>query len=305
MRILITGSTGFLGGSVGRFAAAAGHDVTGVARRSQPDPTWPGRHVAADVATADLAAAVRDAAPDLVFHAAGTASVAGSFAAPLDDLRAAALTWANLLDAVRRSGLRPRVVFPSSAAVYGNPAALPVAEEAPADPISPYGYHKLACELVAREYNACFGTDAVVCRIFSVVGPAQRRLLAWEIYRQLRGAAPIVRLRGTGQESRDYLHVDDLAAAVLTLESADGLTTYNLGSGTETRVADLAAELARAAGTSKPVVWSGHAPSGDPTRWVADVTRTRQALPGWVPRPLSASVLDCVRRWDDQARLPA
>jgi UDP-glucose 4-epimerase len=198
-----------------RFAASAGHEVIGIARRSQPDAGWPGRHIQADVATADLAGVISQCKPDAVFHGAGTASVAASIASPLDDLRAAVMTLVNLLEGVRKLAVRPLVIFPSSAAVYGNPAKLPVAEDAPAAPISPYGYHKLSCEVIAKEYASCFGVDTLICRIFSVFGPAHRRLLVWEIFEQLRGNEPAVKLQGTGQESRDYLHADDLAAALL------------------------------------------------------------------------------------------
>ena len=201
MRILITGSSGFIGGSLGRFAANAKHEVLGLARRSQADHDWPGKHQAVDVAHADISGIVSEFVPDMIFHGAGTASVSGSIESPLDDFRAAAVTWANVLDGIRRSGLRPVVMFPSSAAVYGNPKELPVREDAPVAPISPYGFHKAACELLAREYSECFGLTLVVCRIFSVFGPSQRRLLVWELFDQLSGPEPVVWLGGTGRES--------------------------------------------------------------------------------------------------------
>ena len=312
MRILITGSTGFIGGSVGRFAAAAGHEVVGIARRSQPDPGWPGGHVSADVAQADLAEVVRDAAPDVVFHGAGTASVAASFAAPLDDLRAATMTWANLLDGVRRSGLRPRVVFPSSAAVYGNPARLPISEDVPAIPISPYGFHKLACEWVGREYAACFGLDVLIVRVFSVIGAAQRRLLVWDTYRKLLDARPDLSVDGTGEESRDYLDVRDLAAAVIALGGAPppaagaaGFELVNLAAGVETRVAEMVDQVRSLTAPGKAVVFTGHRRPGDPAHWRADVDALRLRLPGWRPRPIAAAVSDCIAAWEGERLRPA
>ena len=145
MKILVTGSGGFVGGSFGRHAARAGHEVLGVGRASQPEVGWPSLHAQADVSSSDLAELIAAFRPDAVLHAAGAASVGASLARPLDDLRASVVTWANVLDSVRRSGARPLVVFPSSAAVYGDAASLPVAESAPARPISPYGFHKAAC----------------------------------------------------------------------------------------------------------------------------------------------------------------
>ena len=304
MRLLITGSAGFVGGSIGRYAAGAGHTIVGVSRRSQPAAEWPGEHLVSDVAQADLAPAIAAAAPDVVVHAAGSASVGGSVAAPLDDFRAAVVSWANLLDGVRRSGRRPLVVFPSSAAVYGNPAALPVAESAPVAPISPYGFHKAACELLAREYADCFGLAVLVVRVFSVFGPAQRRLLVWDLYRQAVADGPDLWLDGTGAESRDFLHVDDLSALIVRLAADDAgtepgrLRTVNAGRGDEVSVLSMAEHVRRAVGAdAKAIRCRGHHRPGDPQRWQADVTRLAEFTPGWRPAPLTAAVAGCVAHW--------
>lgn len=304
MKILITGSRGFVGGSVGRFAAAAGHDVLGIARSSQPEADWPGRYAQSDVLSGSLVDLLSDFAPDMVLHAAGTASVGNSLHAPLEDFQAAVLTWANLLENVRRSGVRPVLVFPSSAAVYGNPAVLPVAEEAPVSPVSPYGFHKAACELVAREYAECFGLNIIVCRLFSLFGLRQRRLLVWEICEQLRSLEPTVWLQGTGQESRDYLHDGDLAAALLALaahpahaEASGKLRVVNVGSGRETSVLDLARQISVLGGTGKPIACRGQERPGNPVRWSADISRLQALLPDWQPTPLASGLTQCMASW--------
>ena len=308
MRILITGSNGFVGGGVGRWAARAGHEVLGVARASQPAAGWPGAYVQADALASDLAGVVRAFAPDALLHGAGTASVSASLETPLDDLRAAVMTWANVLDAVRRTGLRPVVLFPSSAAVYGDPAALPAREDSPARPISPYGFHKLACELLAREYAECFGLRTVVCRLFSLFGPAQRRLLVWELYRQCAGAGDTVWLAGTGAETRDYLHVDDVAAALVELAAGQAQTadagrclTVNVASGTETSVLDLARRMRDLIAPGKEIRCRGAARPGDPRAWRADITTLRALAPRWQPRPLDAAVAQCVNVWQQES----
>lgn len=310
MRILITGSAGFIGGSVGRVAAAAGHTVVGLARRSQSESGWPGEHVAVDVATADLVPALSAVNPDVILHAAGAASVGSSVTAPLDDFRAAVVSWVNLLDAVRRSGRRPVVVFPSSAAVYGNPASLPVAEGSSIDPISPYGYHKAACELLAREYARCFGLTVVVIRVFSVFGPAQRRLLVWDLFQQAAGPSPELWLDGTGLESRDYLDVEDLSDLILQLAAARrggaaGVTTVNAGSGEETSVLTVAELIRSAAGAdAKPIRCRGHARPGDPCRWRADVQHLVELAGGWTRRPLAEGIARCVAEWRRKTTKP-
>ena len=305
MKILITGSRGFVGDSFGRFAAAAGHEVLGVSRSSQPDPGWPGRHVQADAASTDLAPIIRDFAPDLLLQAAGSASVAASIADPIGDFRATAVTLTNVLDGVRRSGCEPLVVFPSSAAVYGNPATLPVAEDAVCAPISPYGFHKMACEILTREYAACFGVATVVCRLFSVFGPRQRRLLVSELYEQFAGAADTVQLQGTGNETRDFLHVDDLSRAVLLLAPAAprrACTILNIAAGVETPVVALAENIRALVAPEKKITARGIARPGDPARWCAETRRLRALIPEWKPQTLAAGLEATIREWQDAKR---
>ena len=304
MKLLVTGSRGFVGGSVGRLAAAAGHDVLGIARSSQPEADWPGRYAQADVLSAPLADIIAGFAPDAVLHGAGSASVGASFSSPLEDLRAALLTWANTLESIRLSGVRPIILFPSSAAVYGNPASLPVAEDAPVCPVSPYGFHKAACELVAREYAECFGLNIVVCRLFSVFGPRQRRLLVWELFEQVLGPGPAVTLQGTGQESRDYLPVEDLAAIMLALAAHPALQAaggqarlLNLCRGQETPVLELAHLMVSLCEAGKQVSCLGADRPGDPARWAGDPARLHRLLPDWQPRPLAESLRRCLSQW--------
>lgn len=304
MKMLVTGSRGFVGGSVGRFASLAGHDVLGVARSSQPEPDWAGRYIQADVLHAPLADVIADFAPDVVLHGAGTASVGASLQMPLEDLRAAVFTWANTLESIRLSGVRPVVLFPSSAAVYGNPTALPVPEDAQVLPVSPYGFHKAACELVAREYAECFGLNIVACRLFSIFGARQRRLLVWELFEQMQGPEPTVWLQGTGQESRDYLHIVDLAGVLLQVAAHPAiaaprstLQVLNVASGLETPVLDLAHQLRTFLHVDKPVACRGVDRPGNPIRWAADVGLLRALLPGWQARPLAAGLHDCLTIW--------
>lgn len=304
LKILITGSRGFVGGTVGRGAAKAGHEVLGISRAAQHAPSWPGAHVTADVVSADLSNIIRDFAPDAVFHAAGTASVGASFAAPLDDLRASMLSWANLLDSVRRSDAQPLILFPSSGAVYGQLQSLPVNEDASLQPISPYGFHKAACELLAREYANCFGQRVIVCRLFSLLGEYQRRLLVWELFRQFAGVEEVVWLAGTGAETRDYLYADDMAAAILSLIESQRSTppetnyqVHNVASGIETRVIDLARQLGSMVAPEKEIRCRGIERSGDPERWQADVSSLRALLPNWKPRSLAEGLASCVAGW--------
>ena len=300
MRIAITGSRGFIGGSFGRYAAAAGHEVLGISRGAQPDLDWPGLHAHADCLHADLSAAFRTWRPEVVLHAAGSASVAESLVDPLEDMRALAMTLANTIEGIRRAGIAPVLVLPSSAAVYGNPAKLPVAETAAVAPISPFGFHKAVCELLAREAAEIMGLRVLVCRLFSVYGPRQRRLLVWEVYQQLASDAAVVELQGTGSETRDWLHMDDVSGALLMLaqHARRGTTVVNVAGGMETSVSQLVEEMKRLMEKDKMLMCHGSARPGDPRRWEADITQLRGLAPGWKARPLLDGLAEMVAHWE-------
>jgi len=300
MKVLITGSRGFVGQSVGRYALGRGHEVLGLSRASQPAFGWTGQHLRIDVGSDDISGLVTDFRPDIVVHAAGSASVADSIKDPASDFRATAMTFMNVLDGVRRSEVEPIVLQVSSAAVYGNPDELPVGEEARTAPISPYGHHKLFCELLAHEYAQCYGVSSVVCRIFSLFGPLQRRLLVWELYQQFAGPESRVELQGTGEETRDFLHVDDLSDALLRLAKVaprHTATALNVASGVETSTRALAQEIGSVVNSEKEVVCRGYSRPGDPARWWADVSELRCMLGDWQPCTLSEALASTFMDW--------
>jgi nucleoside-diphosphate-sugar epimerase len=301
VKILTIGISGFIGGSFGRYAAQLGHEVMGSSRQKQSSKEWSGLYTPANDSD-ELRELIHDFRPDVVVNAAGTASVGASVEDPLNDFRGSVQTCADVLDAVRRSGIRPLVVVPSSAAVYGNPASLPVSEDAALQPISPYGFHKVMCELLAREYAECFGLHVLVCRFFSVFGPAQRRLLVWELYQQLSGQEPIAWLNGTGNETRDFLYIDDLNAALLGLidsfrRSDINYVSVNVAAGVETGVLQLAEMIRDFIAPEKEIRCRGNLHRNDPLRWRADVSKLQSLLPDWSSRTLQEGLGDCTKAW--------
>jgi UDP-glucose 4-epimerase len=291
MRLLVTGANGFVGSSVALRARAAGHHVLGVARDGSAG-------VRADVSTELVHAVVDRFRPDAVLHAAGSADVARSLDEPLGDYGDSLDTFVRVLESIRRSRARPLVLFPSSAAVYGEPAVLPVAEDAPPAPVSPYGFHKLACETLARSYATCFGVPVAVFRLFSLLGPRQRRLLVYELFEQAVGPRPCIEVRGTGEETRDYLYIDDAADAMLAVAAGapPGFGVWNLGSGAATPVREVARLVRDAVGARKEIHCLGEAQPGQPLHWQADVSRVRARHPA-APIPLARAVQLCVDAW--------
>lgn len=273
--VLVTGAGGFLGRAVGRRFASEHWSVFGLGATVDATMRWNAFHhmTLPDVRFADVLKTLR---PDVLVHCAGRASVPESFGDPRGDFDSSPLVLFEVLDQVRRLSPQTRVIFLSSAAVYGNPCSLPIDENHVCAPMSPYGFHKRMCEQLCEEFTRCFDVATASARIFSAYGPGLRRQVVWDVCEKaLRD--PEVLLQGTGEESRDFIHVDDAAAALYLLATrgeCDG-GAYNLASGDETRIADLASEIVATVAPGKTVRFSGRAAQGMPQRWRADITRLR------------------------------
>jgi len=272
MVALVTGANGFLGSYVVRGLGAAGWEVVGAGRPQMEIPS----------AEFDQLA-VRSAA-GLVVHCAGPASVPASLEEPARDLQGSVGVLAGVLDVLRNLDPPPRLLLLSSAAVYGQPLRLPVDEDSEPAPVSPYGFHRMACELLVREYNQLYGVPGVTMRIFSAYGEGLRRQILWDICRKAVEEGRI-ELSGTGRESRDFVHATDVAEAALAIAQRAAFEgeAYNVASGCETTVAELASLLAAELGVpAESVCFGGERRPGDPLRWHGDISRL-EAL-GFSPR---------------------
>lgn len=318
VRLLVTGGAGYVGSVVAAHLLASGHEVTVLDDLStgHADAVPAGATlVREDVRGAD---ALLRGGYDGVLHFAAKSLVSESILRPR-------LYWEQnlggtlaLLDAMRRHGC-PRLVFSSTAAVYGEPEASPIGEDAPARPTNPYGASKLAVDTAIGEYSRCGSLGAVSLRYFNVAG-AVRALgggapggrdgghhsgsCQWLgerhdpethviplVLEVALGRREQIRLFGTdyptpdGTCVRDYIHVDDLARAhLLALEAAvpGDHAIYNLGNGSGFSVREVV-EVARAV-TGRPIaVESAPRREGDPAVLVASGKRAREEL-GWVPQ---------------------
>lgn len=296
--ILITGAAGFLGRHIAREFAQAGDKVTGVdvaaAENSGLGPNV--EYARLTLPSPAFAELLQHTRPAALIHCAGRASVANSLTDPAADFRDGTMLTFEVLEALRLHAPRCRFVLLSSAAVYGNPVALPVTEDQECAPLSPYGYHKRQSELLCEEFARLFAVPATVVRIFSAYGPGLRRQVVWDICRQAL-AAPELRLHGTGGESRDFIHASDVARALRQIvENAPGAgEIYNLASGIETTIAELADRILHQLGRDIPIHFDGVQTPGDPRHWRADISRLRAV--GAAPRVPLAKGLESLTAW--------
>jgi len=222
--------------------------------------------------------------PDAIIHLAALVSVEESIRMPGLYMEVNAEGTRNLVRAANKAGVK-RFIYASSAAVYGNPIKLPISEDHPMNPLSPYGLSKLMGEYyVASEFLGEEGS--VILRIFNVYGPGQNPEYAGVIARFMerlsRGEPPII--FGDGGQTRDFIHVDDVVEAfVKSLDaSPDERLVANIGSGRPVKILELARMMIRLYGLDLEPV---HAPPrpGDIKDSYADITRAMKAL-GWSPR---------------------
>ncbi len=301
-RILITGISGFLGSSLGEYFAARGAHVAGLSRREIPG-SFPSENIKTDYEIAELAQVIKHFRPDVIIHAAGPSSVRDSMENPPEDFSKSVVLLQRLLEGVRISGVRPKVLFPSSAAVYGDPDRVPVTEDAPLKPISPYGYHKSMCEMLMEEYARVFGVPALVIRLFSVFGPRQKRLLIWELFDQFRSRQEVI-LGGTGDEARDYIHAADLACLIEQLlpRAKDDFLILNVATGRATTVREVAFLVKELMNSDKPVVFQGKTRPGDPLKWQADVSRCERLTARKVDLDFLSGLRSCLLQWGASTR---
>lgn len=303
---LVTGGAGFIGGHLARALLASGRRVTvldnlSVGRREVvPDAA---RFVHGDIRDAR---AVADALTgiDCIFHLAAQVTIRGSFDRFYEDLDTNVMGTARLLDAADPAAIK-WFVLASSMAVYADASSpAPVSESHPTAPLSPYGIGKLAAEGVARQILDARGIPFTAVRYFNTFGPGQTYtpyvgVITIFVTRLLRGEAPVI--FGDGEQQRDFVHVDDIAAGTMAAPGrAPG--TYNLGTGRGTSLNELAGMLVQRISPSTTV---GHAPAqpGELRFSIADISAARRAL-GFAPSRSLQADLDGVIS-DIRARVTA
>lgn len=274
---------------------SAGWRVVAVGRGAGSSAAADARHVW-DLPHRDFGALVATERPDLCVNAAGRSSVPASMEAPLADFEASTSLNYQVLDDLRRLSPRAAFIHLSSAAVYGEPARLPVSEADPPSPISAYGWHRRLSELVAESHARLFGLRTASVRIFSAFGAGLRRQVVWDLARRAQAGAGPLALRGRADDSRDFIHGADVAEAVAAVAERGDLAgeCYNVASGRETPIAELAELILRQLGRAPDLSFDAAPQPGVPHRWRADVSRL--AALGFAPSvSLEAGVAEVVR----------
>ena len=307
-RVLVTGGAGFIGSHVVEAHLAAGDAVTvldnlSTGRRANLPAA--ATLVEADVRSPEARQLIATGAFTIVNHHAAQIDVRVSVTNPLADAECNLLGLLNVLEGAREGGVGRMVFSSSGGTVYGDGAAIPTPETAPKLPASPYGVAKLSSEYYLATFTQLYGLEAAILRYSNVYGPRQdphgeagvvaifcRRVLAGE---------PLT-VFGDGMQTRDMVFVRDVAEAnvIASRQPLPPLTTldaraFNVGTGVESTVNELAVQLGAAAGRPAAV---HHAPAraGEIQRSALDVHKAEREL-GWRPRTTLAAGIAETLRW--------
>ena len=284
MKVLITGGAGFIGSNLACNLVRAGHSAIVLDNllsgfRSNLNGVESLDFIEGDVRDPEvLEHATQDA--EVVFHLAASVGNKRSIDNPLLDAQINVIGTLQVLQAARAAKVR-KIVVSSSAGIFGELKRLPISEDHPVEPDSPYGCTKLCEEKESLAYSKLFGLEAVCLRYFNVYGPNQRfdaygNAIPIFAFQMMRGET--LTIFGDGEQTRDFVNVHDVVQANIKAANARGVSgAFNLGSGTRITINHLIELLEEAAGIKAKVV---HGPprAGDVRHSLADITAARGAF---------------------------
>jgi UDP-glucose 4-epimerase len=286
--VLVTGGAGFIGSNLVRLLLSEGDDVTvldnlssGYAENLQGLTQV--RLVEGDVRNAELIDELARS-KDVIYHLAASVGNTRSIEHPIDDSEINVIGTLRVLEAARHGGVR-KVVFSSSAGIFGELKTLPIREDHPVEPDSPYGASKLGAEKLCLAYAKLYELECVCLRYFNVYGVRQRydaygNVIPIFAHRMVHGQ-PVV-IFGDGEQTRDFVNVRDVARANMLAGRSRGVSgAFNIASGTSITINRLV-ELLTSSSDITPTVEYGPPRKGDVRDSLADVSAAGAAI-GFVP----------------------
>lgn len=289
MKALVTGGAGFIGSNVVKLLLEEGHEVMVLDNllsgyRCNLDSFPEVEFVEGDVRDAETVARVVDGT-HVIFHLAASVGNTRSIEHPIEDSEINVIGTLRVLEAARRAGVR-KVVFSSSAGIFGELKTLPIREDHPVEPDSPYGASKLAAEKLCLAYARLYPPLECIClRYFNVYGVNQRydaygNVIPIFAHRMLHNMPVII--FGDGEQTRDFVNVRDVAQANYKAAMARGVSgAFNIASGTRIMINRLVEMMIEASGI-EPDVEYGPPRKGDVRHSLADVSAARAAF-GYEP----------------------
>jgi UDP-glucose 4-epimerase len=284
MKVLITGGSGFIGSNLARYLVDQAYDVVILDNLSSgfrcnveglPQVDF----LEGDIRNYDFVKRAAHGA-EIIFHLAASVGNTRSIQHPFDDSESNVLGTLNNLEAARPLGVR-KIVYSSSAGIFGELKTLPIQEDHPVEPDSPYGVSKLAGEKMCLAYAKLYDLEAVALRYFNVYGPGQRYDAYGNvipIFAHAISKSQPLTIFGDGEQTRDFINVNDVVQANVKAALTYGLSgAFNLGSGSRVTINWLAKTMVELSGVDLTVVHGAQRP-GDVRHSLADTTAAKEAF---------------------------
>jgi UDP-glucose 4-epimerase len=297
--VMVTGAAGYIGGQTALMLKEQGYNVIGVDLKPQPELLQNvfSQYLQSDFSDQQVLTTIAQYRPQAIVHCAGTSLVGPSLSNPSYYYHNNFVKTKILADFLVDAKIATRLIFSSTAAVYGDPIMTPCSESDPPMPISPYGESKLMTEMMLSSYNQAYGLDSVVFRYFNACGAdhlvrhGQTEDATHIIARILTSLRDNTTFTLNGKDYptadgtcvRDYVHVEDIAQAhIMAINAAIPCGIYNLGNSVGTSNQEIIDMAATVTGRTAAVE-VGAARPGDPAELTADATKFQQAS-GWTPK---------------------
>jgi UDP-glucose 4-epimerase len=282
--IFVTGAAGFIGKNSAKYFAENGWYVVGLGLGKwcrEEFQEWGIKEWYPGLITKKLLAQVNKK-PDVVLHCAGGGSVGFSMEHPKEDFAMTVESTENVLEFMRLHCSEARLIYPSSAAVYGQKEDAPIKETDSLEPVSSYGIHKKMTEELCEYYSKNFGIKISIVRFFSAYGPALKKQLLWDACNKIYHFKEEIIFSGTGKETRDFIHINDVVELLLFLSGSENkFEIMNGASGRRLTISEVLNTLAREYGGKTRIIFNDISRKGDPKFFWADITKIKSM--GWKP----------------------
>jgi len=280
MRILIIGSEGFIGRNLSSFFSH--REIYNVFKADISEKKEE-NYFKIDKDNENFFQLFQNNTFDVCINASGSGSVAFSNENPKEDKRLNTVNVLLMLEAMKRYNASCKFVNFSSAAVYGNSVKQPISENDELKPVSPYGEHKLQSEIICSDFFTKYKIPTLSLRVFSVYGPGLEKQLLWDIFQKSKTGKQI-QLGGTGNETRDFIYIDDLCEAVekLLLRMEFRGQAVNVASGKSTTIKDVFDLLISQIANDHTAMFNNITRVGDPIHYLADITTLKST--GFFPK---------------------
>ena len=308
--IIVTGAAGFIGGVISLKLKDAGYSIVGIDRRPCPEQLQLCFEQFIESDYVDALEFIADANADVIIHCAGNSLVGPSMINPQEYYHNNIVKTLSLLDTIVKHVPSTRLMFSSSAAVYGIPIMTPCSEVDPCEPISPYGESKLAIEWMLNAYNRAYNLDYVAFRYFNAAGadtqqrhgqePGDTHIIA-RVLESTKNKTDFV-LYGNNYETpdgtciRDYVHVDDVVSAhIAAFDRKIPAGVYNIGTNKGISNLEILNKAAEITGIKFPISFKDKRP-GDPAMLVSETDKFQKAA-GWQSKYTITDIISHAWAW--------